>query len=291
VLLVACLSALISVFSPFWGLIFIFVSGAKYQSNNLVQKFYSIFLLAVVIFFLGRIVDVISFFDILIGVALSSYLFFRILTRRFNYLQALLSVYLLNVTYGIIRHLLFSKRFLENISVVTEEYMKLLNQSMTESPERLTFLSELIETMKYIITNFYPGIWVFSFVLAVYIGSLLISAKMRESWSHKLVRLPFELVYLLIASLGIFLSGKFRIAGINGLVMLLPLFLIQGFSILDYYWGDYLKKVKVLLVLLIIALVFNPYLIIIIAVLGLTDIWFDFRKLSIREEIDESNLD
>jgi len=245
----------------------------------------------IVVLFFGRIIDIVSLFDILIGVAVSSYLFFRILFRRFNYLQALLSVYAVNVIYSIIRHLLFAKRFLENISVVTEEYMKLLTQSMTESPERLTFFGELIETMKYIITNFYPGIWVFSSVLAVYIGSLLISAKMRESWSHKKARLPFELVYLLIASLGIFLSGKFRIAGVNGLVMLLPLFLIQGFSILDYYWGNYLKKVKVFLVLLIIALVFNPYLIIIIAVLGLTDIWFDFRKISIREEIDESNLD
>lgn len=282
---------MISVFSPFWGLIFIFVSGVKYQKKTLVQKFYGIFLLAVVALFMGRIIDIISLFDILIGVALSSYLYFRILSKRFSYLQALLSVYVVNVIYGMIRHILFSKRFLENISVVTEEYMELLAQSMTESPERLTFLGELIETMKYIITNFYPGIWVFSSVLAVYIASLLISAKMRESWSHKKVRLPFELVYLLIASLGIFLSGKFRIAGINGLVMLLPLFIIQGFSILDYYWGDYLKKVKVLLVLLIIAMVFNPYLIIIIAVLGLTDIWFDFRKISIREEIDESNLD
>jgi len=290
VILIACLSAVISAFSPFWGLIIIFALGVKYQDRSQLYRFYSTFFITIVILYFGRLIDVISFSDILIGVALSSYLYFRILLKRYDYLYSILSIFIINLIYGVIRHLLFSKRILLNISIVAEEYMKILQETIQDNSEKLMFISDLLETMKTIMANYYPGIWVITIIAGIYIGSLIISAKMQSKWSHKIVRLPYELVYFLIIVLGLFLIDKTRIFGINGILMLIPLFIIQGMSILDFYWGEYIRKAKILIVLMVIAMVFNPYLIIIIAVLGLTDMWFNFRKIIVKEEINENNL-
>lgn len=289
-ILVACLSVIIAAFTPFWGVIFIFTLGAKYQQRKYYQQFYGLILLTALILLLGRIIDVISLSDILVGVALTSLLFFRLLFANHDYLRSIIIVFFFNVVYGIIRYFLFSRQIIENIKVISEEYLKILMETMPENQESIGFAGELIETMKYIITNFYPGIWVLTIITAVYVGSLLLSARTANKWSHKQVRLPYEIVYPLMLCLAAFLFKGSRIPGINGLIMLLPLFLIQGISILDFFWGERLKKARLILVLLVIAMVFNPYLILIIAVLGLTDIWFNFRKIRIQEDIDENNL-
>ena len=65
--------------------------------------------------------------------------------------------------------------------------------------------------------------------------------------------------------------------------------LIQGISILEFYWGDFFKKSKFLLFLLIFSMVFNYFILILVALIGLTDIWFNFRKIYM-EEIDGNNL-
>jgi predicted membrane protein DUF2232 len=290
VILIACLSTIIAAFSPFWGLIFIFTLGAKYQQEKLFQKFYGIFLLTAVALFLGKAIDVISLTDIVIGVALTSYIYFRLLQRKYDYLSTIISVFLLNVVYGIIRYFLFSAKIQQNISFLAEEFKKLSTEMPVENQSMAQSFTELIEITKYVITNFYPGIWVLTLVLAVYIGSLFLSTRLKHKWQHKLVRLPYETVYPIMICLVAFLFKTTRIIGINGLLMILPLFLIQGLSILDFYWGDHIRKVKILMVLLVLAMVFNPYIVAIIAVLGLTDIWFNFRKIRIREEINENNL-
>jgi hypothetical protein len=290
VILVACLSVLIAAFTPFWGVIFIFTLGAKYQQDKHYQQFYGLILLLTVILFLLRIIDIISLTDILAGVALTSLLFFRLLAVKFDYFKAIIIVTLLNIIYGIVSYLLFSRQIMENINVISEEYLKILTETIPQNQDSIGFASGLIETMKYIITNFSPGIWVLTVIIAVYVGSLLLSARISNKWMHRHVQLPYTIVYPLILCLAAFLFPNSRIPGLNGLIMMLPLFLIQGLSILDFFWGERLRKAKLILVLLVIAMVFNPYLIIIIAVLGLTDIWFNFRKIRIQEDIDENNL-
>jgi uncharacterized protein YybS (DUF2232 family) len=71
--------------------------------------------------------------------------------------------------------------------------------------------------------------------------------------------------------------------------MIAPLFLIQGISNLDFYWGDFFKRSKILLFLLVVSMVFNYFILILVALIGLTDIWFNFRKIDM-EEIDGSNF-
>ena len=99
VILVGCLSAVISAFSPFWGLIFIFAFGVKYQEGPKSLRLYGIFLITVILLLLGKLIDVISFSDIIVGVGLTSYIYFRILSQRYDYVTSIFGVFLLNIFY------------------------------------------------------------------------------------------------------------------------------------------------------------------------------------------------
>ncbi len=288
--LISSLSALISVFSPFWGLIFIFAFGEKYQYNREKYSFYLIFIATIMILALGNFIDIILVSDIIIGVAFSTILYFRLLLREHDYLKAIISVAIINMLYGTLRHLMFGKMFIANITAILDQYTEFLESIVMENSEKLLFVSDLIETLKYIVSNFYPAIWAVTIIFAIYICSLLLSRKLKTKWLHKTVRLPFTLVYLIIVFLVLFLLSSSRIIGINGLLMLAPLLFIQGISILDFFLGNYFKKSKFLLYILVLAVLFNPYLTMLIAAMGLLDMWFNFRKISIREEVNENNF-
>ncbi|MCK4653289.1 MAG: DUF2232 domain-containing protein [Candidatus Cloacimonetes bacterium] len=286
--LIAVLSALIATLSPFWGLIFILALSGKYQDRKYI--FFSVFAGVVLILIIANIIDIITFFDLMIGVGLSSIIYFGNLFRTLSYLRTILAVFFLNVIYAILRHILFGKMFLKNFTQVIEQYKEFFSSTFQDSSEQLELALELLESFKYVFSKFYMGIWVVTIVFAIYFGSLILSKKMMSKWNHKEIRQPFFLIYILIGSLVLFLIPNTKIFGINMMVMLAPLFLIQGISILDFYWGNFFKKSKFLLFLLIFSMVLNYFILMLVVLMGLLDIWFNFRKIRITEEADESNL-
>ena len=286
-ILIAVVSVIIAMLSPFWGLIFILAFSGKYQENR--SLFYLVYFGFVILLFLFSVLDVISVMDLLIGVGLSSALYLWSLRRTLNYINALISVFFLNIIYAILRLIIFSKQYAEIIAEVINKYKEFITQSFQNNNEQLTLALKFTETFEEIFTKYYVGIWVFTMVLSIYIGSLLLSKKGSFKLKHKKMRMPFYLIYILIIALAGFLLPNTQTAGINALIIIAPLFLIQGLSILDFYWGDFFKKSKFLLFLLIFSMVFNYFILILVALFGLTDIWFNFRKIEM-EEIDESNL-
>lgn len=286
-ILIAVISVVISTLSPFWGLIFILAFSGKYQEKR--SLFFSVYFGFVALLFLFSVLDVISVIDLLIGVGLTSALYLWSLHRTLNYINALISVFFLNIIYAILRLVIFGKKYAEIITEVIEKYKEFITQSFQNNNEQLTLALNFTETFQVVFTKYYVGIWVFTIVLAIYIGSLLLSRKGSLKWEHKQIRMPFYLIYILIVTLTSFLLPKMQTAGINALIMITPLFLIQGISILDFYWGDFFKRSKFLLFLLIFSMVFNYFILILVALVGLTDIWFNFRKIDM-EEIDERNF-
>ena len=283
----AVISVVIATLSPFWGLIFIVVYSGKYQEKR--NLFYSVYFGFVVLLFLFKVVDIISFLDLLIGVGLTSALYLWSLRRTLNFINALISVFFLNIIYAVLRLIIFGKYYAELIAEAIGKYKELIIQSFQNNDEQLTLALEFTEIFQDIFTKYYVGIWVFTIVFAIYIGSLFLSKKGSLKWEHRKIRMPFYLIYILIAALAGFLLPSSQTSGINALIMIAPLFLIQGISILDFYWGDFFKKSKFLLFLLIFSMVFNYFILILVALIGLTDIWFNFRKIDM-EEIDEINL-
>lgn len=286
-ILIAVISVVIATLSPFWGLIFILAFSDKYRNKR--TLFNAVYFGFVFLLFILQVVDVLSLIDLLFGVGFTSVLFIWSLHRTLNFINALMSVFFMNMLYAVIRLVTFGKQYAEVISEVIEKYKEVIAQSFQNNNEQLTMALEFIDTFQELFTKYYVGIWVFTIVFATYVGALILSKKGSLKWEHRKIQMPFYLIYILILALAGFLLPTVHSSGINALIMVSPLFLIQGISILDFYWRDFFKRSKFLLILLIISMVFNYFILILVALIGLTDIWFNFRKIDM-EEIDGSNF-
>ncbi|MDP8268793.1 MAG: DUF2232 domain-containing protein [Candidatus Tenebribacter davisii] len=286
-ILIAVISVVIATVSPFWGLIFILAFSVKYQNNK--KLFFSVYFGFAAILLIFGVLDVITAMDVLIGVGLSSFLYLWSLHRTLNYINAMISVVFLNIIYAVIRMIIFGKQFAETIAQVMDKYKEFVAQSFQNDSEQLSLALKFTESFQEIFTKYYMGIWVFTIVFSIYISSLIISKKGDLKLEHKKIRMPFYIIYFLIISLAGFLMPNFQIIGINALIMITPLFLIQGISVIDFYWGDFFRRSKILFFLLIFSLVFNYYILILVALVGLADIWLNFRKID-TEEINENYL-
>ncbi len=94
--------------------------------------------------------------------------------------------------------------------------------------------------------------------------------------------LPEPLVWAFIGSGVLFLTGVswLRVAGLNGLVVLLGLYFLQGLSIAAFLFRRF-QLPRFLATLSVIVLVFQPFFTLLVAGLGLFDVWFAFRRLSL----------
>ncbi|MCK4312952.1 MAG: DUF2232 domain-containing protein [Candidatus Cloacimonetes bacterium] len=286
---IAVLSALIALFSPFWGLIFIINFGYKYQNRK--NVFYCVFAGAIIfLMIIGKFFDIVTLFDILIGVGISSAYYFRNIQKKYDYQKTILIISFVNIGYAIVRHLVFGKILLRNLNEVFQQYAELIKSNFQENSEQFFLALEITEKAKLLMINYYPAIWAITIIFAIYLTSIFFSKKAVKKWEHKKVRLPFFLVYILIAILIFVISPNTRNIGMNGLLMLTPLFLIQGISLLDFYTGNFFKKHRFFLIFFILSVVLNYYLIILLAFTGLLDTWFNFRKIEISEDLNESNL-
>ena len=285
----AILSAIISTISPFWGLFIILSYGVKHHSKYVIYFVFAA-TLVVIRFISPEILPFSVFSDVIFGVGVTAFLFFSILHKSQDYKTAILSVSIYNMFYGIIRFVVFKEFLLDTIKNVFEQYNILLEEMVSGKNEYLVIFQESVEQTQAFFTDFYPAVWVSGIIIAVWLGSLMVSKKNVIKWDVKLFRMPYNFVYFLLAVLALSIYTKTRIYGFNGLIMLAPLFLIQGISIMDFYWGKFFKKSKFLLVLLIISIIINIPIIILIVLMGVADIWFNFRKIHIMEEIDENHL-
>ncbi len=286
-ILIAVISVVIATLSPFWGLVFILAFSDKYRNKR--TLFNSIYFGFVILLFILQVINVLSLIDLLFGVGLTSVLFIWSLNRTLNFINALMSVFFMNILYAVIRLVFFGKQYAEVIAEVIEKYKEFIAQSFQNNNEQLSMALKFIDTFQELFTKYYVGIWVFTIAVAIYVGALILSKKGSLKWEHRKIQMPFYLIYVLILGLAGFLLPSIQVSGINALIMVSPLFLIQGISILDFYWGDFFKRSKFLLILLIFSMVFNYFILILVALLGLADIWFNFRKIDM-EEIDGSNI-
>ena len=94
--------------------------------------------------------------------------------------------------------------------------------------------------------------------------------------------LPEVLVWAFIGSGVCYLTGApgLGVVGINGLIILLGLYFLQGLSIAAFLFRRF-QLPRFLATLSVIVLVFQPFFTLLVAGLGLFDVWFGFRRLSL----------
>jgi len=237
-----------------------------------------------------NIIDIIRFTDIIVGIGLASYIFFKLKSMNLDYAKCIIYIFLYSTGYGLFRHLIFGKKLIENIGIAFERSKELIIDSFQNNPDQINIFLELLAKSKIFLENFNVSIWSAGIVIASYLGALILSKRRGSSWKHNRIRLPFFLIYFLIFVLVLVLLPKTKVVGLNGILLVAPLFLIQGISILDFYWGNFFSKSKFLLYLLIFAMALNFPLLILVSLVGLFDIWFNFRKINVTEDLHENHL-
>ncbi len=285
-------AAILSLISPALALIFLIgISGKNLFLGHVnAGILYAVFALVITGMWFGEVIETAQMADSILAVAGTSYLFMLILARFGSYLQAVLSAAGWISVYMATKAVLFGKFYHQLIANGFETFMQIVKEG-DYTQEQIQVILDFWSNFKDFFLNYYPSAWILSMIIAIYLGAVILSRRIPLMWVHKRLRMPFPLVYLLIAGLVMFLIPLTNVIGGNVLISLTGLFLIQGVAILDFYWGKMFRESRVLSFILIFAILLNSYMLGLIALMGVFDIWFDFRKITNMEEIDEGHSD
>jgi hypothetical protein len=289
VIAISFLTVLLSIVSPTFGMIFFVASGGKILIENpKVRRF--IFPQILILIFVSIYLKLISLsegLDIILTYTISLPVFFYLLMKKMDYGKSLEIFGGLTSIFVGLKFLLLKNYIIHNWEISIANIGNLM-EKMNITAEQKEISQQLIASSKYIFIHYTVALTTVSFILAVYIGALVLNKKTIIKWNYSRLNFSFEIVYVLIIAI---ISSLFSIShyiGMNLLAILGSFFLIQGLAILNYYWGGFMRRSKVFTFFLILTLIFNPYVLLLIALIGLMDMWFDIRKI---REVEESNED
>ena len=121
-------------------------------------------------------------------------------------------------------------------------------------------------------------------------GYLVLFRALTRQWTAQLGgatpeplrwELPEVLVWAFIAAGALYLTGvpRLQAVGLNLLIILIGLYFLQGLSIATFLFQRF-QLPRVLAALSVFLLLFHPVFPLLVAVVGLFDVWFGFRHLS-----------
>lgn len=136
----------------------------------------------------------------------------------------------------------------------------------------------------------FPGLF-FAGSLLTASGYVLLLRTLIQRWPAQfggLTPVPFRwelpefLVWAFIGAGILYLTGlpRLQAVGLNVLIILLALYFLQGLSIAAFLFQRF-HLPRVLATLSVLLLLFQPFLTLVVAGVGLFDVWFAFRRLSL----------
>lgn len=223
--------------------------------------------------------------DAIISVGLGTALFVLIFKQYLDINKALSILIIFNIAYFFIRSWIFAP----TLSVISQQMTPMYENYIQRFPA-LKFNRESVAWIQNFMLLYQAAIWGSIQISAAFFGILLFNRTSILKQQVRMIRLPNYFVYIMIAALALFLYPISRTLGINLLVCMSVVYLIQGTAILSFAWGDFFAKAKLLRTFLIMAIIINYPVLILIALIGVLDVWFDFRKLTFKEEKHESDI-
>lgn len=293
-LLTAVVAALISQLSPFLGLIFLIASGGKRIISDFSHKYVFFVLFSGIVIATAQLglfpSDIVRYADVLIGLGLGAVVFFNILLKTSKYEASILAFSGYTIIYAYIRSHLFGKFMLQNYDLLAKLDPSVLSMGKSLNPEQLAMFKSVIKIGRDLTDHYNIAIWCIGMIIAVYLGSLLLMRSKAMIWDHKFLKFPQELIYMVIGTMVLIIFPMTKVLGINLLFAILPLYLIQGVAVVDFFWGTYFARSPILRFLLILVMILNYPLLVLLVIVGLFDNWFNYRKIEIREENDENHF-
>lgn len=168
--------------------------------------------------------------------------------------------------------------------------MEALTARIASPGDGTTPLAMPIPNLRAFLMMAFPGLF-FAGSLLTAAGYVLLLRGLTRRWPAQLGgvppgpfkwELPEALVWGFIGSGVLYLAGLpwFTPVGLNGLILLLALYFLQGLSIAAFLYRRF-QLPRFLVTLSVLLLVFQPFLALVVAGLGLFDVWFAFRRLSL----------
>jgi uncharacterized protein YybS (DUF2232 family) len=147
-----------------------------------------------------------------------------------------------------------------------------------------------VATLSAFLLTAFPGLF-FTATLLYAAGYVALLLALIRRWPAQLGgmaaapfrwELPETLVWAFIGAGVCYLSGRPWLyeVGVNGLIVLVGLYFLQGLSIAAFLFERF-KLPRLLGMLSVVLLVFQPLFTLLVAALGLFDVWFAFRRLSL----------
>jgi uncharacterized protein YybS (DUF2232 family) len=162
------------------------------------------------------------------------------------------------------------------------EFLEGMRASMP--PEQVDAFVEQVTTAYEAMVVVYPAAYIIFVAVIVLLNSSLLRLYLRrrdpgwlDAGEFEGVRWPFVLAVAFVALGLAVLSPLLRPAAYNGLLILAFFFGLQGLAVVCFY-AQRLAAPPLLRAAVLVLVLINPWAPQILALIGLFDIWFDFRK-------------
>jgi hypothetical protein len=150
--------------------------------------------------------------------------------------------------------------------------------------EQIELWTEQVGSMREVMAVVYPSAYIILAALVVLANAVLLRwylARRDPGWleggEFEGLRWPLGLAVAFVASGLAVAAPALRPAGYNVLLVLAFFFVLQGLAVVAFY-ANRLAGPPVLRAAVLVLVLVNPWAPQILALLGLFDIWFDFRK-------------
>ncbi|HUG54381.1 MAG TPA: DUF2232 domain-containing protein [Vicinamibacteria bacterium] len=184
--------------------------------------------------------------------------------------------------------LLFAHASMERMALApfeqsrSEEFLEGMRASMP--PEQVEAFREQVAATHDAMQVVYPAAYIISVGVIVLLNAGLLRLYLRrrdpgwlDAGEFESVRWPFATAVAFVATGAAVLSPVLRPAAYNGLLILAFFFALQGLAVVSFY-ALRLAAPPLLRAAVLVLVLINPWAPQILALIGLFDIWFDFRK-------------
>ncbi len=290
-IILAFLGLIISFFSPALGLITITPALVKQMmiDPKKISSFYGLFIVLAIIALFSNIIDWMIFSNILINVALSSFIIVYTISREKPIENALMNVLLVTSALSGSKYLFFKDQIEKSVHLSIKNLFEMLKTRYSESSTEYQMISDTLNRSKDLYLDYNYAFSVVLMLLAVMLVYLMMYRKPSIMLNVKTFSSPNVIIYGLISALILLISKQSNILAYNIILPCSTFFLIQGLSVSWFFVGQWIGQSKILLIFAVLSLVLNPYLLMLIALIGFIDNWTDFRKLNKLEETHENN--
>jgi len=279
--LIALVSGLVAIISPFWGMIFWTVNICDLLRKRTKEANVSFLLFGGAVIIASAIIrpDTLRVADVLIGVGAATYLFANLYTTL-GFKNSFTIYALFQCLYGFGRKYIFPEAIGQQKEMMIEQLN--LSKNLIQDSNLMQNFAELESTYLEAINIYFNHIeivWFLPIIFALVIGIVFSRKNPIPKIETLAYKLPDSFVYIMIIGMVLAIFKQTRFIGMPITVTFAVLLIIQGFPIV-WFWllGSTLNN-TLLRILTYIVILLNFHIFLIIScVVGLIDIWFNLKN-------------